>query len=69
MWTKQLANVQVPISIIQSGDELRTIHVHQFADASNLACSTMTIIVAEQDNETVRGLLLESPNGTLRLQD
>ena len=58
MWTKQLANLQVLRSIIQSGAELRTIHVHQFADASNLACSTLTIIVAKQDNETVRGLLI-----------
>ena len=57
MWTKQLTNVQVPRSIIQSNAVLRTIHVQQFADASNLACSTLTIIVAEQDNETVRGLL------------
>ncbi len=36
---------------------MKPINFHLFADASNLACSAVTIAVAEQTSGTVKGLL------------
>ena len=56
-WTRQLRNVQVPHSIIRECRRMKSIHIHQFADASNLACSTVTIVAVETMTGTVKGTL------------
>ena len=56
-WTKQLWNVRVPRSVITKCRKVKAVHLHLFADASNLACSAMTIAVVEQDTGTVKGFL------------
>ena len=56
-WTGQLRNVQVPRSIIRECRRMKSIHIHQFADASNLACSTVTIVAVETMTGTVKGTL------------
>ena len=47
-WMKQLRNVKVPRSLIKDCRNVKSVRIHQFADASNLACSTVTIAVIEQ---------------------
>ena len=56
-WTRQLRNVRIPRSVIRECKKVKAVDVHLFADASNLACSAMTIAVAEQDTRTVKGFL------------
>ena len=56
-WMKQLRNVKVPRSLIQECRKVKSVRIHQFADASNLACSTVTIAVVEQGTDKVKGLL------------
>ena len=56
-WTSQLKNVKVPRSLIKSGRSMKGVHIHQFADASQIACSTATIAVIEHETEKVMGLL------------
>ncbi len=46
-WTGQLQNVKVPRSILKECRRTKGIYIHQFADASNLACSTATIALVE----------------------
>ena len=54
---KQLRNVKVPRSVIKDCRKVKSVRIDQFADASNLACSTVTIAVAEQGTDKVKGLL------------
>ncbi len=42
-WTRQLRNVRVPRSVIRECKKVEAVHLHLFAEASNLACSAMTI--------------------------
>ena len=57
-WNKQLKNVKVPRSLVGNTSEVKAIELHLFADASNLACSAVTIAVIEQSTDTVKGLLI-----------
>ena len=56
-WTKQLSGVQVPRSVITCVREIVAIHLHLFADASNLACCAAAIAIVEYDAGVVKGLL------------
>ncbi len=56
-WTGQLRNVKVPRSILKECRRTKGIYIHQFADASNLACSTATIALVEGKTGVIRGLL------------
>jgi hypothetical protein len=56
-WNKQLKNVKVPRSLTGGSEDVKAIELHVFADASNLACSAVTIAVVEQTSGTVKGLL------------
>ena len=56
-WNKQLKNVKVPRSLVGNSSEVKAIELHLFADASNLACSAVTIAVIEQSSGTVKRLL------------
>lgn len=56
-WTGQLRNVRIPRSITKACRRTKGIHIHQFADASKLACSTATIVIVESKTGTVKGLL------------
>ena len=42
-WTKQLKSVTVPRSIMRNVTKTKTVHLHIFADASNLACCAAAI--------------------------
>jgi hypothetical protein len=56
-WTRQLRNVRIPRSVIRECRKVKAVQLHLFADASNLACSAMTIAVVEHDTGTVKGFL------------
>ncbi|XP_028410907.1 uncharacterized protein LOC114533565 [Dendronephthya gigantea] len=56
-WNKQLKNVEVPRSLTGNSKETKAIELHVFADASNLACSAVTIAVVEHSSGTIKGLL------------
>ncbi|CAB4027597.1 Pro-Pol poly, partial [Paramuricea clavata] len=56
-WTRQLRTVKIPRSITKGIRKIKQVHLHIFADASNLACSCATIAVVEHSTETVKGLL------------
>ena len=36
---------------------MKSVRIHQFADASSLACSTVTVAVVEKGTDKVKGLL------------
>ena len=54
-WTKQLRNVKIPRSVTKGIRKIKEIHLHIFADASALACSSATVVV--HSTGTVKGLL------------
>ena len=56
-WRSQLKNVRVPRSISREIRKVKVIHLHLFADASNIACSAVTIAVIEHSTGVVKGLL------------
>ena len=56
-WTKQLKNVTVPRTILRNMTKADAVHLHVFADASNLACCTAAIAVVEHSSAVVKGLL------------
>ena len=56
-WTRQLRNVRISRSVIRECKKVKAVDLHHFADASNLACSAMTIAVVEQNTGTVKGFL------------
>ena len=37
-WTKRLKDVKIPRSLIRDSATVEAVDIHQFADASNLAC-------------------------------
>ena len=56
-WTRQLRNIRIPRSVIQGCKKVEAIHLHLFADASNMACSAVSVAVIEHDTGKVKGLL------------
>ena len=50
-------NVKVSRSLIKDCRKAKSVRIHQFLDASNLACSTVTIAVVEQGTDKVKELL------------
>ena len=56
-WIAQLRSVKVPRSLVRQCNEVKSIDLHLFADASSLACSATTIALVKQDTGTVQGLL------------
>ena len=56
-WNKQLKNVKVPRTLTGNSNETKAIELHVFAEASNLACSAVTIAVVEHSTGTFKGLL------------
>ena len=56
-WNRQLRTVRVPRSISKGVRRNKAVHLHVFADASNIACSAATIAVVEGDTGVVKGLL------------
>jgi hypothetical protein len=56
-WTSQLRNVRVPRSIARDIRKINKVHLHVFADASNVACSAATIAVIEHSSGVIKGLL------------
>ena len=56
-WTRQLRNIKVPRSLIKDCKKVKTVHIHQFSDASEIACSTVSIALIHHDTVKVMGLL------------
>ena len=56
-WTKQLKNVTVPRTIVTNMTKADAVHIHVFADASNLACCAAAVAVVEHSSAVVKGLL------------
>ncbi|XP_048575296.1 uncharacterized protein LOC116604510 [Nematostella vectensis] len=56
-WTGQLRNVKIPRSLVRDLRRVKTIHLHVFADASNVACSAVMIAIVEDTTGVVKGLL------------
>ena len=46
-WCNQLKTVRVPRSVSRAVGRVQAVHLHMFADASNIACSAVTITVVE----------------------
>ena len=55
--TSQLRNVRVPRSIARDIRKINKVHLHVFADASNVACSAAKIAVIEHSSGVIKGLL------------
>ena len=49
--------MRVPRSIARDIRKINKVHLHVFADASNVACSAATIAVIEYSNGVIKGLL------------
>ena len=47
----------MPRSVARDVNEIKAVHLHVFADASNIACSTVTVAVVEHSTSVVKGLL------------
>ena len=56
-WTRQLRNIKVPRSLIKNCRKVKAVHVHNFSDASEIACSTVSIAAIDHDTDKVMGLL------------
>ena len=56
-WMKQLQDVKIPRSVIRENTTVEGVDIHQFADASSLACSTAAVAVINQGTMNVKGLL------------
>ena len=52
-WIKQMKNDKVPRAITKKSGLIEAIHLHLFADASNLACCAATVAVVEEKSGTV----------------
>ena len=48
-WIHQLRNVSIPRSVARNIKEMKRVHLHIFADASQMACSAVTIAAIEHD--------------------
>ena len=56
-WTKQLKTVEIPRSVATLIGEITGVHLHLFADASNLACCAAAFAVVEQQGGVSKDLL------------
>ena len=59
-WIKrssQLKPVRIPRSVTRGVGRIQAVHLHVFADASNIACSAVTIAVVAGETGVVKGLL------------
>lgn len=56
-WFKQLKTVRVPRSVARGVGRVQAVHLHVFADASNIACCAVTIAVVQGETGVVKGLL------------
>ena len=56
-WSSQLKSVRVPRDVARGVGRVQAVHLHVFADASNIACSAVTIPVVEGETGVVKGLL------------
>ena len=56
-WSSQLRNIKVPRSIARDISKIKAVHLHVFADASNIVCSAVTVAVVENSAGLVKGLL------------
>lgn len=56
-WSSQLRNIKVPRSVARDISKIKAVHLHVFADASNIACSAVTVAVVEHTTGIVKGLL------------
>ena len=56
-WIAQPQSVKVPRSLVRQCNEVKSIDLCLFADASSLACSAATIALVKRDTGTVQGLL------------
>ena len=57
-WTGQLRTIKVPRRLIKDCEKVKALHIHQFSDASEIACSTVSIAVIDNDPDKVMGLLI-----------
>ena len=46
-WSNHLKTVRVPRSVARGVHRVQVVHLHMFADASNIACSAATIAIVE----------------------
>ena len=56
-WVEQLKNVKVPRSLIKEIRKVKGINLHIFADASTVACSSVTIALIQHETGIAKGLL------------
>jgi len=56
-WSSQLRNIKVPRSVARDISKIRAVHLHAFTDASNIACSAVTVAVVEHSTGFVKVLL------------
>ena len=56
-WSSQLRNIKVPRSVARDISKIKAVHLHVFADASNIACSAVTVAVVEHSTGFEKGLL------------
>jgi len=56
-WTKQLKTVEIPRSVAILIGEITGVHLHLFADASNLECCAAAVAVVEQQGSMAKDLL------------
>ena len=56
-WVKQLKNVKIPRSLIKENRKVKGINLHIFADASEVACFSVTIALIQHETGIVKGLL------------
>eukprot|EP00795_Rhopilema_esculentum_P000677 gene677-biopygen7196 len=56
-WVEQLKNVKVPRNLIKDNRKVKGINLHIFADASAVACSSVTIALIQHETGIVKGLL------------
>ncbi len=56
-WNRELRTVRVRRSILKGLKQIKAVHLHVFAAASNTACSAVTVAIIEGDTGVVKGLL------------
>ena len=56
-WKEQLENVKVPRSLIKENRKVKGINLHIFANASAVACSSVTIALIPHETGIVKGFL------------
>ena len=56
-WTRQLQSIKIPRSLIKDCRKVQAVHIHQFSDTSEMACSTVSIAVIDHHTDKVMRLL------------